>query len=70
MLTSKKMLDNVILTQERYVYFGCNIRVGVIKTAGNIRIYFPVVFCVRSGPNQFYSPEYGWECLSQYSKWR
>ena len=32
----------------------------VIKTAGNIRIYSPRVFRVRSGPNQSYSIEYGW----------
>ena len=38
--------------------------VVLLKTTGNIRIYRPRVFCVRSGPNQSYSSEYGWERLS------
>ena len=41
--------------------------VGVIKTAGNIRIYCPIVFCVVSGRNQSYYPECDWErLLSSY----
>ena len=45
-LTSVQMLDNVIRTQERYVAFGYTIQVGVIKTAGNIRIYcFSSILC-------------------------
>ena len=44
--------------------------IGVIKTTVNIGIYFPRVFHMRSGPNQSYSMEYGWEHLSLYSKWK
>ena len=43
------------------------IRVRVIKTTGNIGIYCPRVFRVRSGPNQSYYTEYDWEHLSPYS---
>ena len=43
---------------------------GVIKTSGNIGIYLPRVFCVRSGVNQSYSLEYGWERLSPSSTWK
>ena len=47
------MMDNVILTQERYVDFGyTNLRVRVIKTAGNLKIYRPRVFHMMSWPNQ------------------
>ena len=31
------------------------IQVGVIKTAGDIMIYRPRLFCVTYGPNQSYS---------------
>ena len=68
MLTSTEKVDNVIPTQEMYVAFGYTIQVGLIKTDGNISIYRTLVFRVRSGPNQAYSPEYGWEFLSPSSK--
>ena len=47
--TSAQKVDNVIPTLDRLL---STIRVGVIKTAGNIGIYCPSVFCVRSRPNQ------------------
>ena len=48
--------------------FGLNLYAGpygvrVIKTAGNLGIYHPIVFCVRSGTNQSYYPECSWERL-------
>ena len=60
----------MIPTKERYVSFGYNIQVGLNIPAGNIRIYHPLVFFLRYGPNQSYSPEYGLEYLSSSSKWR
>ena len=68
-LTSMQTVDNVIPTQERYSDFDYTQRSGVIKTTGNITIYRPQVFRVRSGPNQSYSSEYDWEFLSPSSKW-
>ena len=68
-----KKVDNVIPTQESYIalgFHGYTLWAGVIKTAGNIRIYCPRVFRLMYGPNQSYSTEYGWECLSPSSKWR
>ena len=44
-------LSNVIPTQERYVTFRYTLRVGVVKTARNIKIYRPRVFGVRSLTN-------------------
>ena len=33
-----------------------------------IKVYNrPCVFCVVSGPNQSYYPEFDWKCLSPYS---
>ena len=63
--------DNLIPNQVRLLVYslGCTVT-GVIKTASNIMIYCPRVFHVMYGPNQSYSPEYGWECLSPYSNWR
>ena len=69
-LNSTQKVDNVILNQERYVAFGYTLRIGVIKTTGNIRIYCLWVLCVRSRTNQSYYLEYDWECLSPSSKWR
>ena len=45
-------------------------QVKVIITAWDIMIYHPQVFCVRYGPNQIYSPEYDWGCISPSFKWR
>ena len=59
-ITSVQKADNVI---PAYYWLLSIIRAGVIKTAGNIRIYCPRVFCVRSGPNQSYSMEYDWDHL-------
>ena len=42
-------------------------QVELNKNPGNIRIYHTHVFCVRSGPNQKYSPKYAWERLSPSS---
>ena len=44
--------------------------IRVIKTIGNIRIYHPRVFRVRSGPNQSYSPGCDWESISKPSTGR
>ena len=38
----------------------------VIKTTGNIGIFRPCVFFVRSGTNQVYSMECDWERLSPF----
>ena len=57
-ITSSQEVDNVIPMK-----FGLNLHVGPsgvgeIKTTGNISIYRPRVFHVRSGPNQSYYPEF------------
>ena len=51
-LTSTQNVDNVILNQEIYVAFGHTLWFRVIKTTGDIMIYCPQLFRMRSGPNQ------------------
>ena len=48
-ITSTQEADNVILTLDQPL---STIWVGIIKTAGNIGIYCPRVFHVRSNTNQ------------------
>ena len=67
-INSTQEADIVIPTQDRPCGLSLStIWVRVIKTAGNTRIQRPHVFHVRSGPNQLYSPEYGWDFLSPCS---
>ena len=62
-ITSAQKVDNLKQTLDRLL---STIRVRVIKTTGNIGIYRPRLFRVRSGPNQSYYTEYDWEHLSPY----
>ena len=48
-ITSSEKADNVIPT---YEWTLITIRVRVIKTSGNIRIYCTCIFCMRYEPNQ------------------
>ena len=63
-LTSTQQVDNVIPTKERYVVFRYTLRVVVIKTARNIKIFRTRVFPIGSGRNQSYSWKYGLEFIS------
>ena len=63
-ITSAQEADNVILTLDQPL---STIWVRIIKTAGNIGIYCPRVFRVRSDTNQSHYPEYDWERLSSSS---
>ena len=63
-ITSAQEADNVITDLDRSL---STKQYRVIKTTGNIGIYCPSVFRVRSGPNQPYYTEYDWECLSTSS---
>ena len=69
-LTSKQKVDNEIPVRSQWwCKLSCREFI-VLRTTGNIRIYRPQIFCVRSGINQSYSLEYSWERLSPSSNWK